>query len=76
MKQTTDFFRMALAVAAMLALTAASGCGQKGPLYLPGNPSEMQTIDPGISGVMDEDDDDADAAGSARPPGAGSDEQA
>lgn len=71
MKQTTDFFRLALAVAATLALTAASGCGQKGPLYLPGNPSEMQTIDPGIPGVMEEDDEDADAAGDARSPGTG-----
>jgi predicted small lipoprotein YifL len=27
----------------LLAVLLVSGCGQKGPLFLPGNPSEMQT---------------------------------
>jgi predicted small lipoprotein YifL len=27
----------------LLALLIAAGCGQKGPLYLPGNPSEIKT---------------------------------
>ena len=27
---------------ALLVLLAIAGCGQKGPLYLPGNPSEVQ----------------------------------
>jgi predicted small lipoprotein YifL len=27
----------------LLAALLVSGCGQKGPLFLPGNPSEMQT---------------------------------
>lgn len=27
----------------LLLLFAATGCGQKGPLYLPGNPSQVQT---------------------------------
>ncbi|MCI0518143.1 MAG: lipoprotein [Woeseiaceae bacterium] len=26
-----------------IALPTLGGCGQKGPLYLPGNPSEIQT---------------------------------
>lgn len=28
------------------ALIAASGCGQKGPLFLPGDPGEMQQVTP------------------------------
>lgn len=31
------------AVACLLAMLAAGGCGQTGPLYLPGNPSQVQT---------------------------------
>ena len=27
----------------LLALLFAAGCGQKGPLYLPGDPSEIKT---------------------------------
>lgn len=49
-------------------LVLVAGCGQKGPLYLPGDPSEMQTeipeIDPdslpGAESADDEIDDDAD----------------
>ena len=32
-----------LAIIAMLSVFTLSGCGQKGPLYLPGNPSEIKT---------------------------------
>ena len=32
--------------AALIALALLGGCGQKGPLYLPGDPSEMQTSVP------------------------------
>ncbi len=33
-----------LAIAAMLLpVLSLGGCGQKGPLYLPGNPSEIKT---------------------------------
>lgn len=38
-----------LAFAACVALTAA-GCGQKGPLLLPGNPSSIQTEIPPAPG--------------------------
>ena len=31
------------AFAILLTAVALSGCGQKGPLYLPGNPSEIKT---------------------------------
>ncbi len=30
-------------LASFLALLFAAGCGQKGPLYLPGDPSEIKT---------------------------------
>ena len=32
--------------AALCALLAAAGCGQKGPLYLPGDPSEGRIVLP------------------------------
>jgi predicted small lipoprotein YifL len=34
---------MLLLAALLVAAPLVSGCGQKGPLFLPGNPSEMQT---------------------------------
>ena len=30
--------------AAILALLVVAGCGQKGPLFLPGNPSEVRPV--------------------------------
>ena len=30
-------------IATVLPVLTLSGCGQKGPLYLPGNPSEIKT---------------------------------
>jgi predicted small lipoprotein YifL len=30
---------------AFFCIFALSGCGQKGPLFLPGDPSQMQTIE-------------------------------
>ena len=35
-----------LTISAALALLVASGCGQKGALYLPDDPSELQTLEP------------------------------
>jgi predicted small lipoprotein YifL len=35
--------RLLAAIAILLPAVALSGCGQKGPLYLPGNPSEIKT---------------------------------
>ncbi len=34
--------RLLLLMPALFLLTIASGCGQSGPLYLPGNPSQIQ----------------------------------
>ncbi len=40
---------------ALLLLAVLAGCGQKGPLYLPGNPSEVRA-DPGAAETADEED--------------------
>jgi len=37
-----------------------SACGQKGPLYLPGNPSEVQTQVPNQNAPQDESDEESD----------------
>ena len=42
----------------ILCLLFVAGCGQKGPLYLPGDPSEMKTDVPPQSQPEDEDDED------------------
>jgi len=46
----------------LLVLLFAAGCGQKGPLYLPGNPSQIKTDvprqDEGQTEEDDEDDED------------------
>jgi predicted small lipoprotein YifL len=39
---------------------AIAGCGQSGPLYLPGSPSEMTTLPPAPEEATDEEEDDAD----------------
>ncbi len=35
--------RLRLLAAALLALVLVAACGQKGPLYLPGNPTQVKT---------------------------------
>ncbi len=50
----------------LLVLLFAAGCGQKGPLYLPGNPSQIKTDvprqDESQTEEDDEDDEDEDEA--------------
>jgi predicted small lipoprotein YifL len=41
--------------AIILCLLFAVGCGQKGPLYLPGNPSEIRSEVPAQEAVRQED---------------------
>lgn len=42
----------------LLCLAAViAGCGQSGPLYLPGSPSEMTTLPPATEEAADEEDD-------------------
>lgn len=38
--------RFSFALAAISFVFLFSGCGQSGPLYLPGNPSKLETIPP------------------------------
>ena len=38
--------RLLLALFAMTSVFVAAGCGQSGPLYLPGDPSTIQTQPP------------------------------
>jgi predicted small lipoprotein YifL len=55
-------------IAILLPILTLSGCGQKGPLYLPGNPSEIKTEVPRqesgqempASAPQDKDEDDVD----------------
>ncbi len=42
---------------ALLVMLLAAACGQKGPLYLPGDPSEIQTEVPGETGTSESEDD-------------------
>ena len=38
------------AIAAMAPLFIVTGCGQSGPLFLPGNPSRIETLPPAPTG--------------------------
>ena len=42
----------------LLSLFVLAACGQKGPLYLPGNPDEIQTEVPVQDGETADDDED------------------
>ena len=48
--------RFILAIAAMAAVFIVSGCGQSGPLYLPGNPSRIEKLPPAPTGSEQEQD--------------------
>ncbi len=57
--------RLFAAIAAFSFLFVAAGCGQSGPLYIPGNPSKIQQPPPQAESTAeeegeDEDNDDAD----------------
>ena len=49
-------------VLVLMSLFALAACGQKGPLFLPGDPSEIRSISqegqPGAAGDEDDDEDD------------------
>jgi len=44
----------------LLSLACLSACGQKGPLFLPGNPSQIQTVPPAEQEQTNSDEDDED----------------
>jgi len=55
--------QLKVSVAFSLSILLLAACGQKGPLYLPGNPSQIQTEIPPqnpVTGVEDEEDEDED----------------
>lgn len=56
--------RPTLVAATLLLMFVAAGCGQSGPLYLPGNPSEVQQ--PPAEPSEEEDKDSEDDTGSGR----------
>ena len=43
-----------LLLLALGSIIVSAGCGQKGPLYLPGDPSEMQPISPASAGEQED----------------------
>ena len=51
----TNSFKALMALALLLMLSA---CGQSGPLYIPGNPSEVREPPPETSNTSDEDEED------------------
>ena len=60
-----------LQLAALLGLLLlAAGCGQRGPLYLPGDPDEGRTVIPGRETEEEEDlaDEEADVDAREEPP--------
>jgi predicted small lipoprotein YifL len=55
--------QLKVSVAFSLSILLLAACGQIGPLYLPGNPSQIQTEIPPqdpVTGVEDEEDEDED----------------
>ncbi len=50
--------RLFAALAAVSFLFVASGCGQSGPLYIPGNPSTIQQPPPQAESTADEEQED------------------
>jgi len=46
--------RLFAVLAAISFLFAAAGCGQSGPLYIPGNPSKIQQPPPQAESTADE----------------------
>lgn len=46
--------RLILALAALSFIFLASGCGQSGPLYIPGNPSKISNPPPAAESTADE----------------------
>ena len=59
-----DFRRV---VYALLALMFLAGCGQSGPLFVPGDPSTVQQQPQQQPAAEDEEDDEDDEDGAARP---------
>ena len=48
--------RLILAIIVAAALSFVAGCGQSGPLYLPGNPSRIESLPPAPTGSEQDED--------------------
>ncbi len=49
-----------IALAALLLILSLAGCGQSGPLYLPGDPSEVQNLPTQVPDLPEDEDDEDD----------------
>ena len=47
-----------IALGALLLILSLVGCGQSGPLYLPGDPSEVQNLPKQVPELPEDDEDD------------------
>lgn len=52
-----------IALAALLLILTLAGCGQSGPLYLPGDPSEVQKLPRQVPELPADEEDEDDEAG-------------
>ncbi len=50
-----------IALAALLLILSLVGCGQSGPLYLPGDPSEVRNLPQQVPELPEDDEDDDEA---------------
>ncbi len=49
-----------IALAALLLILSLAGCGPSGPLYLPGDPSEVQNLPTQVPDLPEDEDDEDD----------------
>ena len=54
MSRPTTMKRLTVALLAFLYLVLTAGCGQSGPLYIPGNPSRIENPPPPAEEPADE----------------------
>jgi predicted small lipoprotein YifL len=52
--------RLIVLLAALAGFTVLTGCGQSGPLYLPGDPSEVRQVPQPAEQEAEDDEEDAD----------------
>ena len=52
--------RLMILLTALAGVAVLAGCGQSGPLYLPGDPSEVRQAPPPVEQTAEDDEEDAD----------------
>ena len=55
--------RLIFLVAAFAGISFVTGCGQSGPLYLPGDPSEVRQVPPLVEEEAEDNEEEADESG-------------